>query len=493
MRRLWERTAIVVAALCAVSSIVRADEIDELVAKGQELAKQSEWTQAIDAFKQADAKRPRALHACMIGLAYTRRELWPDAELFFARCHARASASDRIVMFGGQLDDGSRVQDVWILEGEGTSFAKIDTTNPPPRRAGGQFVFDPRIGALIMIGGYDNLSSDDAYVLNDKALTQLPGLPSSGDSEPGGVAGGSPLVAYDSDRTRILPSRSGAALVHLPDYNQTFVTCGLDPNLDPLADTWVLDDTQPQLSFIPANLTGSPPTKRAGFGAVYSVRAVATRRFFGRLTVRRAAAERLRGPQRVGLDVRLERIGRIAALTGRECIERLVRVDQVNEGWRCWLHRVVQRADVALRELALVGERHLSLASGLDVGGQILDPQCCGDLPPHRIAPDAGLAGRRDRGDRFTSRWQRELRRFRDRLAQRGASSDDAVPQPGLAGEMILVRRVHRVVIGERKERCSPLRIGRDQLVERRDRRRRRREAFVQRRQLGDASRTGIR
>ena len=123
MRRLWERTAIVVAALCAVSSIVRADEIDELVAKGQELAKQSEWTQAIDAFKQADAKRPRALHACMIGLAYTRRELWPDAELFFARCHARASASDRIVMFGGQLDDGSRVQDVWILEGAGDPAA----------------------------------------------------------------------------------------------------------------------------------------------------------------------------------------------------------------------------------------------------------------------------------------------------------------------------------------------------------------------------------
>jgi hypothetical protein len=72
----------------------RADDIDDLVAKGQALAQQAEWTQAIAAFKQADAKRPRAANACMIGLAYTRRELWAQAELFFARCHERAKDGD---------------------------------------------------------------------------------------------------------------------------------------------------------------------------------------------------------------------------------------------------------------------------------------------------------------------------------------------------------------------------------------------------------------
>ncbi len=71
-----------------------ADDADDLVAKGELLAKQGEWTQAITAFKAADALRPRAQHACLIGLAYTRRELWPQAEVFFDRCRARATDAD---------------------------------------------------------------------------------------------------------------------------------------------------------------------------------------------------------------------------------------------------------------------------------------------------------------------------------------------------------------------------------------------------------------
>jgi hypothetical protein len=85
----------VVAALLASVSVVRADEVDDLEAKGQELAKQSEFTQAIAVFKQADAKRPRAAHACMIGLAYMRREAWPQAELFLALCEKRAVPGDQ--------------------------------------------------------------------------------------------------------------------------------------------------------------------------------------------------------------------------------------------------------------------------------------------------------------------------------------------------------------------------------------------------------------
>jgi hypothetical protein len=49
---------------------------------------------AIEAFKAADAKRPRAKHACLIALAYTRRELWAEAELFLSICRQRATASD---------------------------------------------------------------------------------------------------------------------------------------------------------------------------------------------------------------------------------------------------------------------------------------------------------------------------------------------------------------------------------------------------------------
>jgi len=81
-------------ALVALVGVARADDVDDLVAKGEDAAKQLQFSQAIQAFKAADAQRPRAKHACLIGLAYTRRELWPQAELFFAACRARATADD---------------------------------------------------------------------------------------------------------------------------------------------------------------------------------------------------------------------------------------------------------------------------------------------------------------------------------------------------------------------------------------------------------------
>ena len=82
--------------LLAAASPARADEVDDLVAKSEALGKQGEWTRAIATLKEADTKRPRALHACMIALAYTRREQWTQAEVFFARCHARASDGDQV-------------------------------------------------------------------------------------------------------------------------------------------------------------------------------------------------------------------------------------------------------------------------------------------------------------------------------------------------------------------------------------------------------------
>lgn len=77
-----------------VTSTAMADEVDDLVATGVAFAKRGEYVQAIDRFKQADAKRPRALHACLIALAYTRSELWAQAEIALASCHARAIADD---------------------------------------------------------------------------------------------------------------------------------------------------------------------------------------------------------------------------------------------------------------------------------------------------------------------------------------------------------------------------------------------------------------
>jgi uncharacterized protein HemY len=86
------------------TTVARADDTADLVTKGQELAKQGAWSQAITAFKQADAQQPRAQNACFIGLAYLRRELWGQAELHFAICHARAKPDDPLPEWAAEAE-----------------------------------------------------------------------------------------------------------------------------------------------------------------------------------------------------------------------------------------------------------------------------------------------------------------------------------------------------------------------------------------------------
>ena len=80
--------------LCAVTPSARADERADLAAKGEQLAKDGRFGEAIDVFKRADRIQQRASHACLIALAYTRREMWPQAELWLGQCHTRATPGD---------------------------------------------------------------------------------------------------------------------------------------------------------------------------------------------------------------------------------------------------------------------------------------------------------------------------------------------------------------------------------------------------------------
>ncbi len=82
-------------ALC-LSATAFADGVSDRVAKGEDLAKQGKWTEAIENFKAADKIDKRAKHACLIALAYIRRELWPQAEVFLTLCHERANPSDPV-------------------------------------------------------------------------------------------------------------------------------------------------------------------------------------------------------------------------------------------------------------------------------------------------------------------------------------------------------------------------------------------------------------
>jgi len=80
--------------LTAASVAYAEPTAPELQAEGEQLAKDSRYSEAIDKFKAADKVQPTASHACLIALAYTRRELWPQAEIFLARCHERATPQD---------------------------------------------------------------------------------------------------------------------------------------------------------------------------------------------------------------------------------------------------------------------------------------------------------------------------------------------------------------------------------------------------------------
>jgi hypothetical protein len=87
--------AITVAGLVAAApGAASADSGEDLQKRGEAEAKQGRFADAIDSFKAADRITQRASHACLISLAYTRRELWSQAQLWMSTCHARATATD---------------------------------------------------------------------------------------------------------------------------------------------------------------------------------------------------------------------------------------------------------------------------------------------------------------------------------------------------------------------------------------------------------------
>lgn len=89
--------AIVVAGLGVLLPAVSSadgESAETYRARGEQLAKDGRFSEAIDAFKQAERLEPRARHSCLIALAYTRRELWPQAEIFLDQCESRATPAD---------------------------------------------------------------------------------------------------------------------------------------------------------------------------------------------------------------------------------------------------------------------------------------------------------------------------------------------------------------------------------------------------------------
>ena len=77
--------------------VARADEkadADALVREGAALAQAGKLGDAITRFKAAEAKLPRVLHLCNIGVAYAKLGRPDRAQLFFQRCRMGSKAAE---------------------------------------------------------------------------------------------------------------------------------------------------------------------------------------------------------------------------------------------------------------------------------------------------------------------------------------------------------------------------------------------------------------
>jgi hypothetical protein len=78
----------------ATSGTAWADQADDLVIAGQQLATAGKFDDAIAAFHAADSLRPSAIHDCLIGLAELRAGRLDAADRELASCRHRSTADD---------------------------------------------------------------------------------------------------------------------------------------------------------------------------------------------------------------------------------------------------------------------------------------------------------------------------------------------------------------------------------------------------------------
>ncbi|MGE0401666.1 MAG: PEGA domain-containing protein [Kofleriaceae bacterium] len=153
----WSAGLVAVVITAATASAQPATAVD-LRTEGEDLARRGQYAEAIEKFKAADRLEPHVQHACMIGLAYLRRGVWAQAELFLARCKQRAVA-------GGDLPE-------WFEEvsgqlAEGLRAAKVSTVT---------FVIKPAsLAATMRVSGFAPDETFDPQTLHlpagDHAIT----------------------------------------------------------------------------------------------------------------------------------------------------------------------------------------------------------------------------------------------------------------------------------------------------------------------------------
>jgi hypothetical protein len=140
------RGAGVCVAVALLATRAHAEDASSLRAEGEDFAKRGLYAEAIEKFKAADRLEPRAQHACMIGLAYLRRDIWAQAELFLARCKQRSRSGEPLPEWvedaDKQLADGlanANVSTVNIVVKPATAAASVRISGFAPDET-----FDPQ-------------------------------------------------------------------------------------------------------------------------------------------------------------------------------------------------------------------------------------------------------------------------------------------------------------------------------------------------------------
>lgn len=83
-----------IVSIAMVTTPAHADRAEELVTEGQRLGKDGQLAAAIAKFREAERIQPRALHDCLIGLAYARAGELVASEIAFATCRRRAALGE---------------------------------------------------------------------------------------------------------------------------------------------------------------------------------------------------------------------------------------------------------------------------------------------------------------------------------------------------------------------------------------------------------------
>ncbi len=152
------------------------------------------------------------------------------------RCVADACTSGELVLFGGS-SIGGPLNDTWTFDG--TSWAEVSVSSPPPRRYGAAMA---SLGSeIVLFGGFDSADLNDTWTFDGASWTQV--LASNGP-----------------------PPRHAASLTTLGSQVVLFGGCFGNPCAWYMNDTWTFDGTGWTQVFIPDPSVGRFGASMAALG-----------------------------------------------------------------------------------------------------------------------------------------------------------------------------------------------------------------------------------